>query len=308
MRSFKIYLWALMACLFLSTQACVFAQQGEQAEQEAIRQQFKDFSQTFAKHNPEEMVNYWTADGTYLDPTTGQYVKGRDALIEEYKLWFNQNHANQAVVTPREINFLSPNEAGIQGDLKVSFSDNKPPKENAFAALMRKENGKWLIQEARQITLKSAPTTSEELRSLAWLVGNWEDDDENVDIIHSTKWNKNKNMLIQHFSMSIYGQDVMDARQIIAWDPIEKKIRSWVFDSDGGFGQGTWYEHNGSWFIKNVYTLADGRKATAVNIYKKINDNSYTWASVGRDVNGEILPDIEPVTVTRIESNEVENE
>lgn len=277
------------------------------SEQEAIRQTFKDYSTVFAKHDPEALSKLWAQDGVYLDPTTGQYVKGHDALMEEYKLWFQTNHADKVEFTPKEITFNGPDEAAVQGILRITFTD-KPPKENAFASLMVKENGKWVIKEARQIILKTEVSNADKLKPLSFLIGDWEDKDSDVDITFNTNWDKYENMLISRFNMKIFGQDVMEGRQIIAWDPIEKKIRSWFFDSDGGFGHGFWYENDGNWFVKAVYTLSDGRKATAVNVYKKINDNEYSWAAIGRDVNGVILPDIDPIVVQRIGSQEVENE
>ena len=34
----------------------------------------------------------------------------------------------------------------------------------------------------------------------------------------------------------------MTVTQRIGWDPAAKQIRSWEFDSEGGFGEGTWGE------------------------------------------------------------------
>ena len=44
---------------------------------------------------------------------------------------------------------------------------------------------------------------------------------------------------------------------------------------------------------------ADGKKGTSINIYSNIQSGSYTWESVGREVGGDILPNIEPVKVER---------
>ena len=46
-------------------------------------------------------------------------------------------------------------------------------------------------------------------------------------------------------------------------------------------------------------TLSDGRKATAIQIIKKIDDNSFTFESIGRQVDGELLPNVEPITIVR---------
>ena len=91
----------------------------------------------------------------------------------------------------------------------------------------------------------------------------------------------------------------MSGMQIIGWDPAEKQIRSWVFDSEGGFSEATWTHKGDQWFIQNNGTLTDGRKATSLNILTYVDDNSFKWESVNREVDGELLPNVEEVTVVR---------
>lgn len=151
---------------------------------------------------------------------------------------------------------------------------------------------------------------NENLEALAWLEGNWVDMDEDVDIRIKTRWNRTGNLLIQSFVMKeLNGDngDPLEGEQIIAWDSSKKQIRSWIFDSDGGFGEGVWKKDGDRWYMTLSYVLADGRKASATNIYRKMDDNSYTWASIDRDVDGEVLPSIDPVTVVREESKSHES-
>ncbi len=101
--------------------------------------------------------------------------------------------------------------------------------------------------------------------------------------------------------MTVYGLDAMEGIQIIGWDPIQQKIQSWVFDTDGGFGSGLWSKKGDSWEVGMNYTLNDGTKATGTNIYTKVDNNHYRFASIDRKLNGEAIPNIEPVTVTREE-------
>ena len=48
----------------------------------------------------------------------------------------------------------------------------------------------------------------------------------------------------------------MAGMQIIGWDPAAKQIRSWVFDSDGAFGEGVWNKQGNRWYIQSTGTLA----------------------------------------------------
>jgi hypothetical protein len=45
--------------------------------------------------------------------------------------------------------------------------------------------------------------------------------------------------------------------------------------------------------------LPDGRKSSAVNILTKVDDNTFTWQSIQRYVDGELLPNVDEVVVVR---------
>lgn len=146
---------------------------------------------------------------------------------------------------------------------------------------------------------KTNPINTDELKKLNWLVGEWIDQDDDVDLILSYTWDENKHFLTNKFSIQSKDQKVLSGKQIITWDPANKRFRSWMFDSDGGFGQGEWRHKDNKWIVETSQTLPDGARASAINIYKKIDDDSYSFESVGRMVDGEMLPDIDPVTVIR---------
>ena len=92
---------------------------------------------------------------------------------------------------------------------------------------------------------------------------------------------------------------VEDVRQVVGWDPVAKTIRSWMFDSEGGFGEGVWSREDNRWTVRFHQILADGRLAFATNVYTYVDGNTFTWQSVGREVDGAPLPDVDPVTLVR---------
>ena len=87
-------------------------------------------------------------------------------------------------------------------------------------------------------------------------------------------WALDGGVYLAPFRIAIEGQPVMAGTQIIAWDAANKRIRSWVFDSDGTFGEAR-DQGRRSLARRATNTLADGSKATAVQIIKKIDDDSY---------------------------------
>ena len=118
-------------------------------------------------------------------------------------------------------------------------------------------------------------------------------------MVTECNWTRNNNFLVRSFTVQIRDRIDMAGMQIIGWDPAAKQIRSWVFDSDGGFGQGTWTRKEDRWYVQQRGVLADGRTSSAVNILTKLNDSACTLQSVNRTVDGELLPNIDEVQVTK---------
>ena len=84
---------------------------------------------------------------------------------------------------------------------------------------------------------------------------------------------------------------------MIGWDSVTQEIRSWAFDTDGGFGDRFWTKEGNGWLIEAVNTLPDGSETTAEHVITKVDDNHYTWQSGNRSADGVLLP---PITVARV--------
>lgn len=91
----------------------------------------------------------------------------------------------------------------------------------------------------------------------------------------------------------------LEGTQVVGWDPVAGTLRSWMFDSDCGFGDATWSKKDKSWVVKLNQVLPDGRKASATNVYTPVDANSYTWQSIGRKLDGQFLPNIDNVKFSR---------
>lgn len=138
------------------------------------------------------------------------------------------------------------------------------------------------------------------LKQLEWLIGKWVNNDEDISITSDYEWDNEKNFLVQKFFVDKAGpDDDIRGKQIIGWDPSQKKIRSWIFDSLGGFGEGTWENLDHTWYVSVRFTLPDGRRASATHIYQKVDDNTYNFSSQDRDVDGDVLPNVGPFKTIR---------
>lgn len=142
-----------------------------------------------------------------------------------------------------------------------------------------------------------APATP--LRQLEWLVGDWIDKGEDATIKTKCRWTRRRHFLTRTFSIEVEGEVVLEGTQVIAWDPIYQQIRSWMFDSEGGFNEGTWTQDGDHWNVKAVQTLATGERASAINVLTYVDENTIRWKSINREIEGEIQPNIPEVTIVR---------
>jgi hypothetical protein len=86
------------------------------------------------------------------------------------------------------------------------------------------------------------------------------------------------------FTVSIARAVDMAGMQIIGWDEAKKQIRSWAFDSDGGFNQGVREKAGERWSVQKTATLPDGTLASSTSLLTPLDENSFTWQQVSRVV------------------------
>jgi hypothetical protein len=150
-----------------------------------------------------------------------------------------------------------------------------------------------------------APVTSP-LEELDWMVGQWVDQGEESTITTKCSWTNNRKFLTRSFSVTIDGRVGLEGTQFIGWDPIAKRIRSWTFDSEGGFGEGRWIRDGNRWLVKMSFVLGGGERASALNVITYVDQDTLRWQSIDREVDGELMPSIPEVTVVRQKPEEAE--
>jgi len=270
-------------------------------DEAAIRKSDDAYVRAYNKQDAKALAALWSPEAVYVDPETGDESVGREEIEKEFADTFAGLKDAKLEVNVNSIKFLSPNVAVEDGTARVIRPKGEPD-ESTYSALFVKRDGKWLLDRVTEEEPPAPPPSNyDHLKDLEWMVGSWIDNDEDGQTTIQTdcNWTKNKNFMTRSFAAVIRDRVDMSGMQVVGWDPAAKQIRSWVFDSDGGFAEGKWTRKGDRWLIQQTGTLADGRKTSAVNIVKKVDDNSFTWQTVQRSVAGDVLPDVEEVTIVR---------
>ncbi len=297
----------IMTCLIAS--AVAFASLSatwgadQQADRAAITKAAESYTAAFNARDAKALADHWSPEAVYINPLTGNQVEGREAIAKEFKGILDNLKETKLVVQVGSIRFISPSVAVENGVAKL-ISAKGDEQESTYAAIHIKRSGKWLLDRVTEESVPVVRTHYDKLKALEWMIGKWVDGDNDSTIDTTCEWTRNKNFIRRSFAVSVQGQIEMSGMQLIGWDPVAKRIRSWVFDSGGGFAEGQWTKKENRWSIVKTGTLADGSKATSVNIITYVDDNQFTWQSINRTVGGKLLPNIDETVVVRSDSSE----
>lgn len=244
----------------------------------------------------------WAENGEYLTDS-GKKLKGRDAIRKGLDSLFAENPRTHVEAVEPSIRFVTPDVATVEGKADL-VSEGEPPTESSYLVILVKEKGKWKLSSIRETALPAPPSHYDQLKELEWMLGRWVDRDKAASIDTVCQWTKNKNFITRSFTASIADHVELQGTQVIGWDPSKGTIRSWTFDSDGGFAEGTWTHEGDRWTIQSRHVLPDGGIGSSTNIITCVDPDTFTWESMGREVDGEMLPDVGPVTIVRAGADE----
>ena len=271
----------------------------DQADNEAaVRKAGTAYVEAFNQRDAKTLANYWSPEAVYVNRSSGEQVVGREAIAAQFKSLFDTATNVTLAVDDESIQFVSPNVAVEHGTARF-LSRDATPEEVEYSAVYVRRDGTWLLDRVTDKAPQATSSNYEHLKGLEWFIGSWVDQDENVRIVTDCNWTKNKNFITRTFTVSADDNVELSGMQIIGWDASSKQIRSWTFDSDGGFAQGVWSKSKDRWYVHKRGTTAHGETTTAVNHVTPVDDATFAFQSTQRTLAGQLLPNIDEVLVVR---------
>ena len=261
------------------------------ADQAAVRARTQEFLKALAKGDPRQVAGFWTATGEYArggDLT----IRGRANIEKAYAEHLKKKQPGTVTVEGESIRFLSDDTAVQEGVFVVKRPNPAETTRSQFSALFVRSGGKWYFGLLRE----SPEATS--LQELAWLVGSWSYSSDRAETRMAVEWTEGKKYLLCRTTRKQDDQTTT-ATQVLAVHPATGAIRSWTFESDGSLGEAVWSRKDKGWTARVTSFDADGDKVTATTILTPIDENTFTFQSTERTVDGEQAADIGPIKVTR---------
>ena len=257
----------------------------------------QQYEEAYNRGDAKTLAGFYSEDADYTDQD-GAEVKGRDAMEKLLADNFRQNPGAKLSITTEEVKQLTPDVKVSRGLATVTLA-NGTANTTRYTLVRVKKGDHW---EISQLTERDAPAPSAytQLQALEWLVGTWEDKGGDHVVQTKAKWAGDKNFLVRTFDVKGADQSETAGWEIIGWDPVRQQIRSWIFDSNGGFGEASWVSDGGDWLIRASNVLPDGSRSTAENVLTRVDDKTFTWESQNRTLNGDPQPSLDKIDIQRV--------
>jgi len=286
---------ALVAVLgYGAVQLLVAQPAANKDDEQALRKAGDELGEAFNKGDTDAVLGYWTPDAEYID-VAGKVTRGRAALAALFRKGFESRKGSKTKFQIASLRFLKPDVALEDGSMTVTHPQGTT-EHGRYSAIWVKTDGKWLLSSVRDLADAPAPGKSSayaQLKALEWLVGDWADSEKGIDVQLSCRWDTNHSFLLQQFTVKLGDAEPFTVTQRIGWDPAAAQIRSWIFDSRGGFAEGAWTREGNQWVVETAGVTPDGRSGSGHNVWKFVDDKTLLYQAKDRQVDGDPLADVE---------------
>jgi uncharacterized protein (TIGR02246 family) len=267
-------------------------------DEKAIKALLDEFVRAFNAGDALAAAATYTETALVVDDQ-GERIEGRTAIRDQYAGSFADNPGSTITIQVDSLRFLSPETALEEGRTTIDPAKGRgAPEITRFTAVYVKNGGKWLQSAIRdEIAHDIAP--HDRLKELEWLIGDWVNESQDAVVSTTCKWAKGGNFIDREFTMKTKGKPVLSGTQRIGWDPLTRRFKTWIFDSEGGHGEGFWTHFGNQWVIKVEGVNQNGKPVSATNTITRLGKDRMSWQSADRTLGGVAIPGIDEFVVVR---------
>jgi uncharacterized protein (TIGR02246 family) len=262
----------------------------------AVRKAIEGFAGAFQKGDANAAAAFLTS-GAELIPDEGPPLRGRDAIQQALAAHFAKNKNVKYSLEFEATRFPSRDSAIQEGTLSA-HAERGESSSKRFSIMCLREDGKWLLA-----FIKEWPDEDEDLKDLDWLIGTWSAKRGEQEVRTKYEWFGNKSFIKAEFT--IQGKEkAVSGIQMIGLDPTTGDMRTWIFEANGGFGEGTVEREGNKWIFESSTNMTDGSVLEAKNILVQVNKDTFTWQPINLTVDGVQYGNLPPVKITRVKSKD----
>ena len=272
-------------------------------EKAAVIANDRAYEAAYAKGDAKALADFFAEDADYTTDD-GRTLSGRAAIEEALRAGLKANRGAKLAIALDSVRLLGPETAVEKGSTTVTAKDGDDSSQ-LYTAIYVKKDGKWKIGQLIESPVPTQ-TPRERLAELDWLIGQWEETDKSDDLAISSQylWARGGNFLTRNVTVKRAGDVTLEGWQIIGWDPVQERLRSWTFDGEGGFSDGYFTRDGQRWLLRETGVTPDGsRTGSDTTITKVSADPRLTWESNNRTLDGDPQPSIGRIEINRVKGN-----
>lgn len=297
----RILLSIVAGTVALASTAGALAQTGAatasgKAEQE-VRDAVKKLTELFTAGQPAEVGKRFLPTAE-LEDESGAVHSGR-AAIEALSASFTERFPGAKMAAEIEsVTLVAPDLALVEALRTTTTADGFDTAHTRSSLTLVNREGAWLVAAIRELPAEEELSPHARLEPLAWLVGDWVDEGAESVVDIKCRWSEDGNFLLIEHNARAAGDAGLKTSQRLGWDPLKRQVHSWMFDSDGGYGEGEWTRSGAKWTIKSSAVLPDGVVGSATFTIEPISADRFTMKASDRVLGETLEPDRE-VTIVR---------
>jgi uncharacterized protein (TIGR02246 family) len=267
------------------------------ADKRAIEKLIEQSIQAYNNRDAAAITANWTAEGEYIR-NDGEPIRGRAEIEKGYAEFFKTLKGKPKLEIKTDgLRFTSADTAVSEVVLRLKNEAGEVTASSWRNTLLVREGGQWKVAIVQEWDRDNGLDVS--LKELEWLIGTWHVATKDREVTTVYEWDENKAFIRGKYTIKEGAKVVESGTQFIGKDNAAGAIHSWVFQSDGGFGDGLWTREGKKWSVGVHGVTPDGRELTATAIYIRVDADTYTWQSVDQAVDGIPIPDTKPIKVTK---------
>jgi hypothetical protein len=193
--------------------------------------------------------------------------------------------------------FPSADTALVEVTLRLKDEDGEVIASSWRNSMLVREGGQWKVSMVNEWDRDTGLDVS--LNELDWLIGTWQAATKERELTLVYEWEGEKKFIRGQYTVKEGGKVIESGTQMITKDNSEGAIHSWVFQSDGGFGDGFWFREGQKWTVDVAGVTPDGRAMSANAVYLRIDANTFVWQAVDQTIDDEPVADTQPIKVTK---------
>lgn len=264
-----------------------------------IRAQVAKLQKALADADYKAIGALWSTDGTYTGSEGAEY-KGRAAVENRFKDVIAEGGKQLVMLDVLSVRSVADNVAIAEGVVRRKTLPISISPETRFTMVMSRQGGNWLVDSAVETPMTAAASINP-LKDLSWMIGYWSAQNNGGSVKMKAEWAANQNFITCTYETKKSPESpAVDSKQVIGWDPREERFVSWHFDSNGGYGHGTWEKVGNKWVVRAGGMDRDGSVNASTTLLTYTDQDSFTFQSVDRSVDGVPFSDGVPLKVQRI--------